>query len=49
MSYCTLFKMQVVYSVCFVITALRSFLYNMQYIYTCATNFLHVNQRWLPF
>ena len=21
----------------------------MQYIYTCATNFLHVNQRWLPF
>ena len=24
-------------------------LYNMQYIYTCATHFLHVNQRWLPF
>ena len=23
--------------------------YNMQYIYTCATNVLHVNQRWLPF
>ena len=23
--------------------------YNMQYIYTCATIFLHVNQRWLPF
>ena len=21
----------------------------MQYIYTCATNFLHVNQRWFPF
>ena len=21
----------------------------MQYIYTCATHFLHVNQRWLPF
>ena len=52
MSSCTIFKMHDVHSVCFVNTDLRSLTITITItciIYTCATNVLHVRQRWLLF